>query len=149
MSSNRQNAIGELQARLSTILVANGFSTNAGAMVLIGEVPVFGPDDPIHALSIQPGADEVTFKGEQAFVKLPVKVAVMAKANLSDVWSTIEDVIADVKRAVETDHDLSKHVVPRGFTRGPTTPLERQDGSEFIGVEIEYRLEFPEVWGDP
>ena len=46
MSSVRETAIGELRTRLENILVANGYNTDVGQDVLLGEQPVFGPDDP-------------------------------------------------------------------------------------------------------
>lgn len=147
--SARQAALTELRDRLQRITAGNGFSTDAGQLVILGENPVLGPDDPAQAIVMVVAEDEPSFQGENIVITLPVRVAVVVKADASDPFGTIEAVLADVKTAVETDHDLGGRLIKRGLTRGPTTPLPKEDGSEFVGASIEYRLMYAEGWGTP
>ncbi len=147
--SVREDAISELRTRLEEILTTNGFNTDAGQLVMLAEQPVFGPDDPEALLSILVGSDEPGFQGENTVIDLPVEVQAIVKASVTDPWVTVEAVIADIKTAVETDHDFGGVLLRRGLVRGPTRPFDREAGSEFVGAGIEYRLMYNERWGAP
>jgi hypothetical protein len=147
--SARQDAINELVNRLTGITIAEGFSTDAGASVLLGEQPTFGPADAIASIAVVIGADEPKFQAENVLVDLPVAVQLYVKAGESAPWNIIEGLISDVKTAVETDHNLSGTLVHRGLVRGSVTPMDRETGSEFVGAVVEYRLQYLEGWGSP
>lgn len=149
MTSTRQSALQVLQARLSEIRVANGYNTDAGERLFIGEQPILGPSDPLASLCIVVRATEPGKQGENVLVRLPVGVQAIVRADSADPWSTIEQVIEDIKRAVERDHDLGGYLIRRGLERGQEEPLDRESGSTFIGAEVEYRLVFAEAWGAP
>jgi len=146
--SNRQAALTVLRTRLQGILVTNGYSTDAGALVFMGEHPVLGDSDPDASLAVVVRADRLVYQGEAAHVIVPVAVQVIVKAG-PDAWATQEAAIADVKTAVEQDHDLGKTLIPRGLERGSTVPMDREAGSQFVGVEVEYTLQYREGWGHP
>lgn len=145
--SRRQLALQELQNRVAGISTDAGFQTDAGGQVFIGEAPTLGPDDLDAAIAIVIRPDEPGFQGEQAVIRLPVELQAIAKTT--EPWATVEAVIADIKRAVETDHDLGGTLLARGLERGITQPLDREDGSEFIGASVGYRLVYKETWGAP
>jgi hypothetical protein len=148
--SARKDALTELRTRLEGITVVNGFTTNAGQQLFIGERPVLGPDDPAASIVMVVGTDQpAPNQGENVVYILPVKVQLLVRADVATPWDVIEDVIADVKKAVETDHDLAGTTVRRGLERGPTEALDRESGSEFVGVTMEYKLTMAEKWGTP
>lgn len=148
--STRQDALRVLKERLEGITVANGFQTDAGLTLFVGEHPVFGPADPEASIALLPQADVPGSQMQNVFTVLPVLVEVIVKASATEPWDTIEAIIADVKTAVETDHDLDGTLAkPRGLQRGPTKPYDREAGSEFVGASVEYQLSLVEGWGRP
>ena len=147
--STRETAIGEMRTRLENILVASGFNTDVGQVVMLGEQPVFGADDPTAVVSLIVGQDSAGYQGEHVVVELPVEAQAIVKADVDDPWTTVEAVIADIKKAVETDRDLGGALIRRGLERGATRPFDRESGSEFVGAGVEYRLKFKELWGAP
>ena len=149
--SVRSDALTELRTRLATILESGGFNSDAGAVIFIGETPVAGPGDPDASLAIVVGEDSPGFQGEHVVVDLPVDVQVIVKAS-TDTWGswlTVEDIIADVKTAIEIDHDLDGTLIRRGLERGSVTPHDRDSGSEFVGASVRYILKMAETWGAP
>lgn len=148
--SSRSLALAEMRTRLKTIRRINGFNTDAGQEVFLGEAPVLGADDPTEVLALVVGADTPGFQGEAVVVSLPVEVQINVKIEaLADPWMTLEAAIEDVKKAIETDHELGGKLIRRGLERGPTRPFDREAGSLFVGAGIEYTLKFGESWGAP
>lgn len=145
--SKRQLALTELQERLEGIASAAGYQTDAGALIFIGEAPALGESDPTEALAIVIQPDEPGFQGEKVAITLPIEVWALAKTT--EPWATVEAVIADIKKAVETDHDLGGTLLPRGLERGPTQTLAREDGQQYVGAAVAYRLRYAESWGAP
>lgn len=136
-----------LKARLEGITLAHGYSSDAGKTLFIGENPKLGPDDVTASIGISPLRDVVEYEGENITLTLPVLIQVIVGDKAETPWDTIEAAIADVKTAIEQDHDLDGTLIPRGLSRGMTEPVDRD--LEFIGVTIEYRLTYKEGWGAP
>ncbi|KKM71003.1 hypothetical protein LCGC14_1434960 [marine sediment metagenome] len=150
MSSKREDVIRALRDRLAAISVTNGYNTNAGQKIFLGETPTIGPNDPAASLAVVVGTDDSRFQGEHVVVALPVEVQAIVKADVSDPLLTIEAVIADIKRAVELpDRTFGGLLVNRGLKRGSTRPFERESGSEFVGAAVEYIATLAEGWGAP
>lgn len=152
--SVRQEIIAEVRSRLGAISVVGGFQTDAGVLVLVGQAPSFGPDDPTAVISISISDDESFYQGEKVTVVLPLEVHALVKADLADPYLAAEAVIADIKKAVEkpggvSDHDLGGLAVPRGLARGVTKAALREPGSEYVAARVEYRITYAEMWGNP
>jgi hypothetical protein len=149
VSTKRYDALSELRTRLRTIRAPDGFETDAGQLVFLGEEPVLGPDDPAAAIAIVVGGDEPRYQGQSVVIFLPVEVQAHVRANVDDPWLTIEAVVGDIKKAIETDHDLGGILLPRGLERGTTRPKDRESGSAYVAAGVEYKLLFREQWGAP
>jgi hypothetical protein len=151
--SKRLNALGVLRGRLQAITIANGFNTDAGKAVFLGELPVLGEDDPAQAIAIVVGPDEIGHQGEKLVVNLPVDVQALVPADADDPWTSVEAIVSDIKRAVEIDsdpnRDLGRILIRQGLERGSTRPLDRESGSGYVGAAVTYRVTFSEVWGAP
>ena len=147
--STRQQALAVLELRLSLIRLDNGYQTDAGSRIFIGENPVLGENDPEATLAIVVREDTLGHQGENVVVTLPVEVQAIVRADAERPDRTTEAVIADIKTAVEKDHDLGGTLMRRGLERGKTRPLPRADGSQFVGASVEYVLKFAEGWGRP
>lgn len=147
--SQRRDILEAVLARLGTILTSNGFATDAGGTLFLGAVPELGPDDPSVAVAIIVGDDAVTFQGENMFIALPLHIAAVAKADLDEPWIAVEDVLSDIKKAIElTDRTLGG-LVQRQLLRGTTRTVPRDPGSLTVGVAVEYRAPYREAWGNP
>jgi hypothetical protein len=149
MSSKRQDAITELLARLAGIQAVNGYQTNAGLKIFENETPALGPDDEPVALALMIQDDRPGYQGERVQIALPVRIEGHASISTDGPWLAAEAVVADIKKAVETDHDLSRTLIDRGLERGTTALLKRADGSTTVGFAVEYVLNFSEPWGAP
>lgn len=147
--STRQAALTELKTRLEGILTADGYQTDAGALVFVLEEPVLGDDDPDSAIALVIHPDAPEWQGDKGFVTLAVEVQAHAKGAAADPWGSVEALLADIKTAVEQDHDLAGTLLPKGLERGATTVLKRESGSTTVGAGIEYRLQYAETWGAP
>lgn len=151
--SRRELILEAIVARLEAIAVSHDtieFATNAGASVHLGAAPGFGPDDPTQAIVVVAGDDEAAFQGEGFLVRLPIGIQAIVSADLSAPYASAEAVLADIKRAIElTDRTLGGLVAWNGLERGVTRTLQRDEGSTFVGVEIEYSAHYTEGWGAP
>ena len=160
MISRRMRAVDELVRRLGYIQVAKGYSCDAGLHILLGEAPVFGESDPAEAIALAIGPDQPTTEGGLVRTVTPFEIHAMVRADLDAPLMSVERLIADIKNAVEIegrgqntagdasiDRSLDGLTLPKGFERGPITPLKREAGSAFVGVACEYSATFEEAWG--
>jgi hypothetical protein len=136
-------------SRLSNILTTNGYQTDAGAQVFILEDPALGEDDGPAAIAVVVGADQIQWQGNKGFVVLPVEIQAHSKSGTATPWATVEAVLADIKTAVEQDHDLAGTLNHNGLERGTTRVVKREPGSTTVGTGVEYRLQYAEAWGAP
>lgn len=146
----REAILSELRLRLRTIAIANGFVTDAGGQVFLGEAPQLGQDDPSHALALVLDDDEVNSQG-YLFVTLPVVVQALAKADLNEPWVAIEAMLGDIKVAIEqTEGDRTLGgLLKSELRRGSTRTVPREPGGTTVGAAITYRCEYVERWGTP
>ncbi len=150
MSSKRRDVIAAIVSRLEEIEVANGYNTDAGQNVYLGEAPALGPDDPAAVLAVVLADEELGNQGENVVVTLPVDVQAIVKVTIATPHVTLEEMIEDIKIAIEqVDRTLGGLLVRRGLTRGPVRSLPREDGSEFVGAAVQYLAIFAEKWGAP
>lgn len=149
--SNRKTIIQAFVARLAAIQVANGFATDIGLQYFVGETPTLGADDPEAALAVLIGAEQPQWQGKKCYITLPIDVHVIVPAGAS-AYAAQEDAIADVKRAIEVDHDLGGLLSSAGqfpLRRGAIRPLPRESGSTEVGAVLPYEASFTEGWGAP
>lgn len=148
MASRRQRIIQAVASRLSNILPINGYNTNAGLNVFLGEDPTLGPDDPDVALSVSVG-DTSNGQGlSQVLVEMPIEIVALAKADVDAPLLAIEEVIADIRRAIETaDGSLGGEC--KQILRGSIRSLPRESGTSVVGAAVEYQVWYADVWGSP
>jgi len=159
--SRREDALLDLKSRLAWITVQHGYNSDAGQNIFMGEMVVLGPDDPPAALALSIGQDTAETTGGLIRCTVPVEVQAFVPTNIDEPLLALERLIADIKVAVEiegndqnTAGDASTDralvgTLPTGLNRGTTRPIPRQEGSEVLGVGLEYVLTFEERWGQP
>lgn len=153
--SRRHQLLLEFGRRLEAIRVGEEidedavFETDAGANVWLGETPGFGENDPDVAIGIVPGDEEPTRNAENVIVELPVEIQAVANADLDEPWLAVEQVLADVKRALELEDRLMGGLLSEFMTRGATRTISRQDGSTAVGFGLTYVCVYREKWGHP
>jgi hypothetical protein len=149
--SIRQAILMQLLARVTAIQVANGFSTDAGLAVLFGETPMLGPDDPSAAIAVIVGDDQspdpYANLGDDVLTQVPVDIQAIARADVDQPWQTVEAIIADIKRAVETGDRTLGGLLTRNLQRGRTRTLNREPGATSIGASVQYAPIYLETWG--
>lgn len=148
--SRRYDMVLNIAERLAAIRVANGFNTDAGLQVLLGELPMFGDDDPPEALTVIIGTDQVTSSMENVASKIPFEIQALVKVGSRSPLLALESMIADIKKAIETqDRSLGGTLIRNGLSRFQTRVLEREPGSNFVGVGVDYVGTIAEKWGNP
>jgi len=147
--TRRQLLLLEFVERVSQIRTANGFLTDAGATVFFGEQVVLGEDDPDVVVAVVVRDDIVGYQGENVVTTLPIEVQVIAKSNINKPWLITEQVLGDVKAAVELEDRTLGGLVPRKILRSTTRTLPREPGSETVGIGITYVAPMLEAWGRP
>lgn len=154
MSSVRQDILAEILARVSGIGIAHGYQTDAGGLVFLGEAPQLGPTDPDAAIAVVVRDDlpgDVSGFGEASdginVSVLPVDVQAVVKADLDQPWVTVEQIIADIKKAIETSDRGLGGLLTRPLARGRIRFSPREPGSAVVGASVEYRATFAESWG--
>ncbi len=152
--SRRELILDKTIERLEAISTNDGFATDAGKSVWLGEAPPFGDeeDDPRSAIVVLVEDDEVTSQVGAIFVDVPLTiqavVAVSTPLEYRKAYRDAERMLADIKRAMELTGRTMAGV--NGFLRrGVTRTLPREPGSAFVGVSIEYRCSVKESWGNP
>lgn len=143
--SLRQQRLEAAMVLLQAIEQPNGYQTNAGRAVFLGEAPALGEDDPDVALAIVPGDTQLR---PHRMVDWPIEIQGVAKATLEQPWVAAEAALADIATAVEgadrTLGGLVKHIEV-----GATRTLAREDGSTTVGFAQTYVLTYVREWGAP
>jgi len=141
--TRRQQILEALIARMQEIQIANGYATDAGLAVHIGDVPLFGADDPTEVIVIvaqetRPGANRVEI--------LPVEFQAVATVALDQPYLAAEAVLSEITRAMEVE-DRTLGGLVKDMTIGPTRLLAREPGSTTVGVGQLYDLTYVRPWG--
>jgi hypothetical protein len=144
--STRQDVIGELVSRVEDISIVNGYQTDAGLTLFVGATRQLGPDDPNTAICVLVRDDAATDLGGDVSTTLPVECQAIGKVTLDAAWLTVEAIIADIRKAIETGDRTLDGLLTRDLVRGRTRALPRDPGSTQIGAGVEYRATFLESW---
>lgn len=158
MNPRRRRAliIAALISRLQAVTMANDFLTDAGQNIFTGETPQLGPDDPDIAFAVVPGDETVLVQGEKFGNNLPIEIQAVRKLSSANVgvdeWVSIEDMLSDIKSAIETGNRAESGtidgLVPYGIDRSTTRTVPREPGSTVVAAGITYIAQFTESWGD-
>jgi len=148
--SRRRRLYEVYRDRVSVICQLNGFATEAGRLVVVGEVPNLGPDDPDDAIAVVGGPDDWKQQGKAFFVAWPITIWAVTKADRTAPYLALEDTLADITRAFELEDMTLGGLVYAPVRRlSPRLTLPREDGSLVVGVGVTYANDFKEGWGAP
>jgi len=148
--SLRQQILAVVVTRLSAITLADDqFFTDAGATLFAGEAPQLGKDDPEHAIAVLLAEDQPAPAGPGYLVTGTLEIHAVANPTLDDSYVVVEQLLADIKRAMElTDRRLGG-LLNSDMVRESSRPLPRQEGSLTVGASVSYTLRWKEGWGLP
>lgn len=152
MAANKTRRQGVLEAivgRLEAITTANGFATNAGRAVFLGELPTLGPDDDDVAIVVLAGEEVVRWHGANIAIELTVMVHVVARSDRQRPWVVVEEALGDVKRAIELEDRRLGGLLVNHLERGSVETMPTESGVEVVGLMIPYRAPIVEAWGRP
>jgi hypothetical protein len=149
-TSKRKRILDAVVARLAVITVANGFGSNAGDSIKLGDNPQLGPDDRYPCIAVLVEDDTIGNQQARIVIDLSIQIAVIVPIDLADsTWPAIEEAVSDVKRAMElVDRSLSG-LLRYNLERRPTRIYPRESGSTVAGVTVGYLLPYHETWGEP
>lgn len=120
--------------------------------IYLGELPQLDGDNlPDRAIAIVIG-DTVPVVQQGDLVieeELPIEIQGAARADLDEPWVSVEDLIADIKIAVELEDRRLGNLLKYDMKRGGTRTVPRQEGSAFVGAGITYMCPILERWGNP
>lgn len=149
MSSRRQQILEAIAERLEAIAIDDGYDTDAGAAVHMGQIVELAQNDPDAVISIVMGDENAKFNGGKLIVDLPIEIHAIAKADLDQPYITIEQLLSDAKRAVELEDRTLGGVLPGHLQRLAVRTLPREPGSTTVGVALIYSATYGEQWGTP
>lgn len=147
--SKRQRLLEAIRAQLQAIDGAGTFETRAGENIELGFLPDFGEDDADIGIAIIPVDDAQGFQGEHVVIGLPIEIHALAKASLAAPWIAAEQVLGDIKRAVEISDRTYGRLAKGHVKRGTTRTAGREPGSATVGIVITYIANMTESWGAP
>ena len=61
-----------LVGRLESIRASDGFFTDVGLNLYVGEAPMLGPDDPDEAAALTIGVESVSWQQQKLFITWPI-----------------------------------------------------------------------------
>ena len=125
MATRRQDIIDEVISRVSAITKTNGFSTNAGRNVYVGEIVKLGENEPDSAIAIVIGNETTVSQRVKVIYDLDIEIQALVKAQLDQPWTLAEVMIGDIKKAVELEDRRLGGAVNGSGTNG----LERAGAS--------------------
>lgn len=159
--SKRQAAIAELVRRLEFITRTNGYNTDAGEHIFLGEAPSFGEGDPPEALAILIQDDSPQAAGGLVRIRTPIEVWAVVPAEVEAPLLAVEAIVTDIQEAVEIEAEGAVDrflgtvdgegrpygTLPRGLERGVIQALKREPGGTYVRAAVEYVAYFEERWG--
>jgi hypothetical protein len=150
--TTRRQILEALKDRVEGITRGGGYTTNAGHLVTLNEVYNLGANDsdPDVAVAMLVDPDEVKgWQGEYVRLRLPVRFIATARATLVEPWLAAEDVLGDLKEAIEATDRTLAGLVRQELQRGSTATMQKEPGSTFVGVILTYYADYVERWGNP
>ncbi len=152
MASTRQDILEAFRTRLQLITIANDYDTDAGNAVYLGELVSLGPDDADQAIAIDVQEDVIVQTMgpvPEMQIRLALDIQALSRAALAQPWIAVEEVVGDIKKAIELTSETWLGALAQELTRGPTQTLEREEGSTVVGAAVGYEVLYTETWGAP
>lgn len=156
MSSRRQLTLAALATLLEEITVANGFNTDAGEMVHLGQDVELGENDPGPAILVISGIEKFDPAATKLYSAWPISIRAVAGVvdnDFDEAWTIAELVVADIEKAVETaDRTLGGLINwngAHGLILDSIQTVERDAGSSVVAVDVVYIARLQRTWGDP
>lgn len=152
--SIRKRILAEVKARLEQVTTELGFNTDAGKFIFLNVRPNLGPDNPDAVIAIVPQDESpVLLTAQTIGGDWPIEVIAIANAseNRDEPWLIVEDVLADIRRAIELEDRTfgGALVSPFDMEVGIARTFGRESASESVAVSQTYTFRTQRVWGHP
>lgn len=146
----RQRILEACRSRLETISTPEWYAPHGGVLVVLGEMPELGPDDPPAIVAVVAGDDAPRRQGEKFLITLPIELQAVVSVEVDDPYDKAEALLAAIKRAFELpDRTLGGLVPSNTIERGQTRVLPREVGQTTLGLGVTYEVDYQETWGAP
>lgn len=149
--TRRQAILLALKERLRTIKKLDGFTSDAGDFVTIGEPPDVQPDQyPPAAIVITVQDTAPRYEGRGVFIEMPVDIEATVVVEDDEPYITAEGVLGDIITAVELIDDLTIG----GLLKSPIEMVSvrtapREPGSNVVAIVATYRCFYTRMRGQP
>lgn len=147
MSTQAQQAIAAIVARLEAISVVGGYNTDAGDQVHLGRRGFDAESDTFPLLSVFSGAEQVErLTAGRYRCTREIRITGYVDDTTTPTVA-LEELVEDVQRAVEqADETLGGLVHSLEYT-GLDEPEPRDDGGTVSGVVVTYSIEYDREYG--
>lgn len=152
MTTKAYTLIASLVPRLQAITVANGYATNAGALVVFGPVPRKDGDAMPFIRLLETSAEQESQIANRPTAKIRVNFVAEACAEQStaaNIMSTGHLLIGDLKRAMFGDRtrDLNATAIEARLEGYSILPPE--DGSDIVVAQLRGSFAFTDDFTSP
>jgi hypothetical protein len=150
--SIRKRILQAVITRVAAITTENGYTTDAGRNVLVGLLPKLGDGDPesVIAISLQDQSAELTRLHVAGTWPIEIIAVVNANAQRDEPALLVEDVLADIQRALELeDRTLGGLINAQEFEVGPTRVFGRDSASDVVAASQTYSFYVQRAFGAP
>jgi hypothetical protein len=152
--SIRKRIRAEVNARMSTGDAGERVQHRRRTLPVCGRAPKLGPDDPDCAIAIVSHDESpVLLTWQSIGGDWPIEIIGIANAspNRSEPWLLAEDVLADIRCAMELEDRTfgGALVSPQDMEVGAARTFERESAAEAIAVSQTYTFRTQRVWGHP
>lgn len=154
MASRRQQILAAIATRLEGITTASGFHTNAGQNVILGQAVQLGEDDQDAVIAVVVGDQEFNDRQRtKVAARTPYEIQAIVRVSPQNTeWITVEQMIEDIRNAIETDDPTLGGLVnngDEGLRLVGIRALPRDPGMTDVGAGVIYMADTVECWGAP
>lgn len=136
-------------ARLCAIRIEQGYETDAGRRVYLGEQIDLSSDDPPTAIAVVVNDSRPAERGGFVAELLTVECQAIAKADLESPYLAAEWVLRDITAAMEQADRTLGSLLKGEMQVGPVRVVPREPGMTTVAVGISYHLPYTRQWGIP
>lgn len=150
MTSKRQSIITEIKTQLQTILISNGYNTDAGSRVYVDR-SVFGDNEIFPLINLDEQEDSVeeysySKIGGKMRINLPISVEAVNTCSPLDPSGKGHELIEDIKKAL-LNYNYSSNIKQINYLS--SSIQQHENGSGYVNISVNAEIIYIETIGNP